>query len=546
MRSADLWPPLAPLGADALAVDRALGAAPHHEVERLLSSLAPADPLASAALASARFALALRSGGPAQDLDALGLSSQDAFARLGAHREAAFLQVERAASLLSDKALLPRADALLDSTPDAQDDLPLAAAFARVRGAVARARADLRGSLLHLERARVLADTSGNPREILRTFNTLGTSYAALGVASLARESLERARELAELAGQRQSAAIAAGQLAVLALDADQPRLAARHLELQRVVCERLGDLHGQARSLSLLVEAHGCAHELAQARAAADACRNLHTRAPSPWTRMQAALATLYEAELALAGGDEGRSRELLASCQEERESHAPTFRVVRARGALALLWGLLREEPAPGALDGALADAFARLARSPRPTWVERALSLALELARRAGRSDLIAPLALRSAALVELRAAAASGALVSLRALAPDAAVARAMTLGRELVLRARLALGPLAPFEAEHLEITTDGDPASLDRVLAAFEAPDRPGEPADDLLASSDHRASLSLALRDPSLADRACEALRSAPFVRAIHRSRGPIVVISDPCTLLSLRPCAP
>jgi hypothetical protein len=546
VRSADLWPPLAPLGPDAPSVDRALGGAPHAEVERLLASLAPSDPLASAALGAARFALALRSGGPPADLDALGLSPQEAFARLGAHREAAFLQVERAAALLSDKALLPRADALLDATQGAPDDLPLAAALARVRGAVARARADLRGSLLHLEKARVLSDTSGHPREILRTFNTLGTSYAALGVASLARASLERSRELAELAGQRQSAAIAAGQLAVLALDADQPRLAARHLELQRVVCERLGDLHGQARSLSLLVEAHGCAHELAQARAAAEACRDLYVRAPSPWTRMQAALATLYEAELALASGDEGRSRELLASCQEERESHAPTFRVVRARGALALLGGFLRDEGPPPSLENALADAFTRLSRSPRPTWVERALSLALELARRAGRLDLVPSLALRSAALVELRAAAASGALVSLRALAPDAAVARAMTLGRELVLRARLALGPLAPFEAERIEVTTDGDPASLDRVLAAFDAPDRPGELADDLLATCDHRASLSLAVRDPLLADRACDALASAPFVREIRRSRGQAQVLAEPGSLLGLAPHPP
>ncbi|MCS6901359.1 MAG: hypothetical protein RMJ98_17075 [Myxococcales bacterium] len=542
---ANLWPPLVPLGPSAATVERALGSAPYAEVEGLLNSLTPTNPLASAALDAARFALALRSGRPPADLDPLGLSSQEAFARLGAPREAAFLQVERAAALVSDKALLPRADALLDAVQVSADDLPLAAGLARVRGAVARARADLRGSLLHLERARVLSDISGHPREILRTSNTLGTSYAALGVASLARASLEHSRELAELTGQRQSAAIAAGQLAVLALDADQPRLAIRHLELQRAVCERLGDLHGQARSLSLLVEAHGCAHELAQARAAADACRNLYVRAPSPWTRLQAALATLYEAELALASGDNGRSQELLASCQEERESHAPTFRVVRARGALAILWGFLRDEGPPVPLEDALHHAFARLSRSPRPTWVERALALSLELARRAGRSDLVTPLALRSAALVELRAAAASGALVSLRTLAPDAAVARAMTLGRELVLRARLALGPLVPFEAERIEVTTDGDPTSLDRVLAAFDAPDRPGELADDLLATCDHHTSLSLVARDPLLADRACDTLTSASFVREIHRTREQVQVLAEPGTLLRLgAPC--
>jgi hypothetical protein len=546
VRSADLWPPLAPLGPEtAAALERSLGGAPLPEVERLLSGV-ERDPSAHRAAAlAARFALALRSGGAAEDLDAQGLAAQDAFARLDAPREAAFLQVERAAALLSDKALLPRAGRLLDEIVVPADDLALQAAQARVRGAVARARADLRGSLLHLEQARTLADASGHPREIIRTFNTLGTSYAALGVASLAREALERARELAELAGQRQSAAIAAGQLAILALDADHPGLAARHLELQRVVCERLGDLHGQARSLSLLVEAHGCAHELARARAAADACRDLYSRAPSPWTRMQAALATLYEAELALASGDEERSRELLASCLEERESDAPTFRVVRARGALALLWGGLRADRPPPDLDAFFHDAFARLARSPRPTWVERALALAIELARRAGRGDLVPSLALRSAALVELRAAAASGALVSLRDLAPASAVTRAMALGRELALRARLALGPLGPFQAEWIELTTDGDPLALDAALAAFEHPGRPGELSDGLLACSDGRDLLRLSTTDHALADRACEALRSAPFLRSLHRSSGRVRVEADPSSLLSLR-CAP
>ncbi|RYE94896.1 MAG: hypothetical protein EOO75_00730, partial [Myxococcales bacterium] len=45
--------------------------------------------------------------------------------------------------------------------------------------------------------------------------------------------ALEQARELAEVTGQRQSAAIASGQLGVLALDGGRPALAVRHLGLQ-------------------------------------------------------------------------------------------------------------------------------------------------------------------------------------------------------------------------------------------------------------------------------------------------------------------------
>lgn len=543
MRSADLWAPFAPLGEEGGArLERALGGSPVAEVEGLLVALGEgAGEGARAALLAGRFSLSQRSGGSTAEGEARGREAQGAFERLGDGRAAAFLQVERAAGLLADKALLPEAGRLLDAIAVDPGDRTLGAAVARVQGAVARARADLRGSLLHLERARGLAEDSGHPREIIRTFNTLGTSYAALGVASLAREALERARELAELAGQRQSAAIAAGQLAVLALDAERPQLSVRHLELQRVVCERLGDLHGQARALSLLVEAHNAAHELARARDAAEQCRSLHARAPGVWTRMQAALATLYEAEGALAGGDEVRAAELLRSCEEERNSEAPTFRVARARGALSMLWVRLRDDRSPDSLDAAVDDAFSRLSRSPRPTWVERALSLAIEAARRSGRPDLISPLAVRSASLVELRAAAASGALVSLRELAPAAAVARAMATGRQLVLEARLALGPLAPFEAEFLKITTDDDPASIDAALAAFEAPARPGELPDGLLASAAGPACLHLALTDRPLAARAAEQLAALPGVRSVQRSFTRVHVAADPASPLCL-----
>ncbi|RYE94897.1 MAG: hypothetical protein EOO75_00735 [Myxococcales bacterium] len=329
--------------------------------------------------------------------------------------------------------------------------------------------------------------------------NTLGTSYAALGVASLARDALEQARELAEVTGQRQSAAIASGQLGVLALDGGRPALAVRHLALQLGTAGRLGDEAGQARALSLLVEAYGLSHDLARAASSAAACRELYARSPSPWTRLQAALASLYEAELVLAGGDERSAVELLRSCQAEREGEAASLRVVRARGALVLLGALgSAGEPLvaelgaslPGPhvpLEDALATVLSRLLRSPRPTWVERALGLALATARLRGRPDLVEPLGLRAASLMELRAAASSGSLLHLRALAPGAAVARAMTLGRELVLRARRALAPLGAFEAELIEAR--GDEAALDRALGAFDDPSRPGELPDALQAS---------------------------------------------------------
>jgi hypothetical protein len=88
-------------------------------------------------------------------------------------------------------------------------------------------------------------------------------------------------------------------------------------------------------------------------------------------------------------------------------------------------------------------------------------------------------VTPLALRAAAVLEARGAASSRALLTLRAEAPDAAVRRAMALGRDLVFEARLALGPLSPFETHVLQI----DGHDIDAVLSAL------GDPPDDLLVS---------------------------------------------------------
>lgn len=547
--SADLWPPLAPLGLErGDRLERAIGGASTPEVDELLGLLArDASPAEAAAVAAGRFALAQRSGRLA---DAEGEEAERAFVSVGDPRAAAFVAVERAAGRLSDRSQLVRIDQQLDAIEVAPGDLALRAAVDRGRGATARARADLRGSLLLLERGREAAEQSGAPREILRNLNTLGTSYAALGVASLARDALERARELAELAGQRQSAAIAAGQLGVLALDAGRPDMAVRHLTLQLRTAERLDDEAGQARALSLLVEAHGLAHDLARAGSSASACRALYTRSPSPWTRLQASLATLYEAELVLAGGDERQAAELLRSCRDERDSEVPALRVIRARGSLVLLTALA----SPGAelsavfgpslpgrdrpLDESLAVVLARLLRSPRPTWVERALGTAIEAARRHGRGDLIAPLGLRAAALTELRAAASSGALPVLRERAPAAAVARAMSLGRELVLRARRALAPLGPYEAEHIELR--GDDATLDRALGFFDDPARPGELADAVQASLDGDR-LRLAVTDPVLADRGWQMLATLPDLRSPGRERRLVEVVADSALTLPL-----
>lgn len=534
MRSADLWYPLAALGPERGArLELALGGATIDEVERCLADLEASvtDEAGRAALLAGRFSLGQRAG--AARIDEVARAAQQAFLRLGDARAAAFLEVELVAGLIADKTLLPEAGRMLDAVQVAGGDLALGAAVSRVRGAVARARADLRGSLLHLERARALAEASGHSREIIRTANTLGTSYAALGVASLARDALEQARELAELQGHRQSAAIAAGQLAVLALDAERPALAIRHLEVQRAICERIGDLHGLARSLSLLVEAHASAHDLARAQRSAEACRGLYARAPSQWTRLQAVMATVYEAECALASGDEGRAAELLRSCQDERASEAPLFRVAHARDAFVQLWALLRGESA-GAVE-AIEAAFASLRRSPRPTWVEKALLLAVEAARRHGLGGLAAPLVLRASSLIELRAAAASGALPTLRTLAPEAAVGRAMVFGRDLVFRARLALGPLRPFQAEVFEIEAD-DP---DEALACFEVAGRPGELPDDLLAQA-----LSPALLRVSVARATHETrarLRENRSLKVVERGLCRVQVSADPASLLGL-----
>ena len=505
------WPPLAGLGPDALRVDEALATASVPEVEALLATL-PDVP----ALAAARFALLQRRGDSPDEADAAARVAIAALEAAGNARSALLVAVEHASVLAASKSRLADARAIASALPTPADDAALSAAVLRVRGAIARADGDLGGSLLALEAARARARDAADPREIVRAENTLGSSYAALGVDALARDALESARELAELTRQRQSAGVAAGQLAVLALDADDPKTAARHLETQRAIAVRLGDVHGLARSLSLLVEAYAACHEPGRARDAAHAARDLYARSPTAWTRLQAVLATIYEAEAALAAGDRPRADELLASTAIERASSEPALRVARARETFVRLWTLASERASdPRA---AIEAALSPLRTSPRPTWVLRALVLALRAAETSGWTAGAPLLALRAAAVLEARGAASSRALVTLRALAPDAAVRRAMALGRDLVLRGRLALGPFGPFDAHVLSLELDGEDGAFDAVLASL------GEPPDDLLVGFEGPLRAHIVSNDADALERAETFARGAAAVRACTR----------------------
>lgn len=538
---AEPWAPLLGLGHDAEDVERALAGAPPDEVSVLLDTLAVAGDTGPrhAALLAARFALLARSETSTSRADAAGCEARDALVRVGDARGASFVEVERAAALAASRAGLDDAARIVGELAVPDGDPALAAAVLRVRGSITRARADLGGSLLALEQAAALAARSGSAREQVRTANTLGASYAALGVSGLARDALERGREIAELAGLRHSAAVASGQLAVLAFDAGQPRLAVRHLEAQRRASASLGDVHGEARALSLLVEAYAAGNEPGASRRASDDARALYARAPTPWTRLQAVLATQYEAEDALSGGDDARADELLASIAEERASALPLWRVVRAREAFAILHRA-RRSATHAEVEPAIEDALACLRRSPRPTWASRALLLAVRVAKARGREDLVPALAVRAAALLEARGAAGTRALVTLRELAPEAAVRRAMALGRDLVLRARLALAPLAPFEAESLVFATSGDGAAPDAVLASFRADDT-GEPPDALWASLEGPYLVRVVTTDVEAAARAERRAPAIASVASVVRSRCVARVTHDPGIGLAL-----
>ncbi len=531
------WPPLRGLGAEAAEVDLALASETVAEARARLDALgrraAPGG--AANALLAARAALAIRSADDPERAEALALEAREAFRAAGQGAEAAWVDVERVALIGARRERAAEAEALAASLPLPEGDPALAAATLRARGALARARADLGASLPLLERARELAREAGDVRESVRALNTLGTSYASLGVADAAREALEEARELAEASRQLQSAALASGQLAVLALDEGRPRVALRHLEAQRVWSERLGDVHGLARALALSAEAQGEAREPEAARRSAEASRSLYAAHPTPWTRLQAVMATLVEAEQALASGDDERAEALLASCERERQSDEPAWRLARARGAFAELWLALRDGGDPAAR---VAAAFASLERSPRPAWVEKAAALASRVAARHRAPDLAAALALRSVWVGASRRVAMAPGLGALRARFPALALGRAMACGRDLVVRSRLALGPLAPFEAH--AVVAGGEGPGLEAVFRVFtETAGGPG-PARAWVAF-EGGAGAALATLDAERAREAAASLAGVAGVAFVGSARGEVAVVASPSADLAL-----
>jgi hypothetical protein len=531
------WRPLRGLGVEAADVDRALASETVAEASARLDALergASGGARANALLA-ARAALAIRSADDPVRAEALALGAREAFLAAGQEVEAAWVDVERVALLGARRERAAEAEALAAALPEPDDDPALAAAVLRARGALARARADLGASLPLLERARELARRSGDVRESVRALNTLGTSYASLGVADAAREPLEEARELAEASRQLQSAALASGQLAVLALDEGRPQAALRHLEAQRAWSERLGDVHGLARALALSAEAYGEARDGEAARRAAEASRALYAASPTPWTRLQAVMATLVEAEQALASGDDERAEALLASCDAERQSGEPAFRLARARGAFAELWLALRDG---GDVGARVRAAFASLEHSPRPAWVERAASLASQAALRHGAPALAASLALRSAWVGASRRVAMAHGLAALRRNFPALALGRAMACGRDLVVRSRLALGPLAPFAAHVVVAAAEGE--SADAILRVFEEIKGPVTPARAWLALEGGATAVFASL-DEAPARAAEGAVGGLAGDLAVGSARGEVSIVASPSADLAL-----
>lgn len=438
-----VWAPLVGLAHAAATAEDMLDSANLAELDALLSQLEP-----SASRDALVFAVEARRGADPASVDELGRRAVAALRDSGDARAAALLDVERLAVAFGARLDV---DASASALSFDASDPELGAATLRLHGSIARGRADLGASLAHLEASRRLAESTGSARELVRTKNTLGTSYASLGLTSLARLELEEARELAEVAGMRQSSAVASGQLAVLAMDVGRPREAVRHLFAQLDVARSLSDTHAAARAHALLVEALSACHEPSEAREHADAARALYEASPTPWTALQAKMATAYEAEAAYLSGDRGRGDLALASLGP---SQATEDRLVRARRTLVRL-----AARATGDAEG-LADDLAPLRASPRPVWVERALFRATEIAKAAGDPSLVTTLAVRAACVLEARSAAGATSLIALRRLAEADAIARAMAIGRDLVLVARLALAPLEPFRAHVLFVTGD--------------------------------------------------------------------------------------
>lgn len=458
------WSPHAGLGPLVAGFEDALSAGRFDDAEARLSGAAE-----TSGLLAARYSLAAARGAAPAQVEPLADAAVAAL-RAEGHGEAATLVLADAAAVLaSGRGGTRRADALV---VDPGASPRVRAAVLRAKGVAARVGADLGTAIHALEASLSAADESGDVREVLRSKNALGTAYASLGVTVVARLLLVEARELAEVSGEAQSLAIAHGQLAVLEMDAGRHDRAVAHLAVSLDLSRRAGDVHGEARALALLAEARAVRGDVAGARAAAHSAREVHRVAPTPWTRLSAVLATLSEVEDARLAGDEIHAAALLADLGPDLEGDDDAHRVVRAKLAFTVLAD-------PALPDG---ERFARarvlLARSPRPVWVERALSFAAGRAGGPTRRRLLERVAL----VMDARALAASPSLVRLRAADPELARDRARVLGRSLLLAARTALLPTGAYDA------FAGEVADLDRGLStAF------GPIPDDLVVSRDGR-----------------------------------------------------
>lgn len=466
------WPPLRPLGPHAAALAHALGSAPVADIVNLIDGVASrlTTPLEHAALDAARLGVAIRRGTPTPADHALADRVIAAFQQQSQPVLAAFVVIAAALWEPPSRALAKLAK--IDDTILASSGELLAAALC-AEGSLARTTGDLRASLALLGRGLLAATEANAPREQLRCHNALGTSYASLGLARAARRELFAAVELAGVLSEHQSLAIAEGQLAVLALEDGDPARALRSLERQAAIARRLDDPHGLSRALSLSVEALGVLSRLPEATEAADACRALHRAEGAPWTLRQATFATLYEAEAAFLHGRIARGDSLLHDLGPTHELALP----VRSRLAVARTVRARTSREAENASQAAISvtdleGILAELRLSPRPAWVQQALTNAAESVNE-HHPAVARALALRAAHVSEQRHRCRAQ-LESLAHIDRSAALDRAMARVRDLMATVRLALAPLSPWSAR-VTFLEAKSPRDLDRAIGVVSS-----------------------------------------------------------------------
>jgi tetratricopeptide (TPR) repeat protein len=233
------------------AVRSKLSSAPVDEAEQAIELL---DPTASgAATTFARALVARRRGDRATG--ALFEASASAFLQEG-DGEAASIATSEAwlarVGAEGERAHRAAIVALSDLARDAATNAARASAQVAL-GAVTRAAGDAVGSQRALLDA--LASSEGLLEERARALNTLGTLYVVLGAHGAAEALLEHAVELQRRLGDRVGEAIAHGQLGAAAAALGDRERAKQHLSRQEWLAAKIGDRHGQARSLVWLSE---------------------------------------------------------------------------------------------------------------------------------------------------------------------------------------------------------------------------------------------------------------------------------------------------